>query len=489
MCPVKPDNMVNSDFDRSFEEHLSILDEIDDNLKLTRQRLVKDLIIRLEKREEEWNDTFRDILSRSRENQGGEQFDINNQFKSFEKSRITGPTHSFAPKPLDNAFSSNIQPKPLNAKLPTISESPSGLSKPSESNDAISKSSGIDDVPEHRTVIETTDPKKNLLRAWRKTNKEFTHPSFSNYFAIREFVRVQEILIQGRDGCKDFNSKDPDIRSYKTELMMYIRLQINSISGTNPEHLRMKIKNLSDLFNGLPVKSQNRAIDVNNHPVARAYCIDFAAQTCVVAGVRSNINVVKDLGAAINSLDERFPGFKDLVIGHVQERCPFTIPMYPDPDDFTKDDNNNSVDDRYKIACGYQTDPRSKNLETDQKYLERMRFMILFYASVMNGGRIELCWSWLASFLSLFPEPVITATVLEAYLSVVSKRMQSSFGCQYEKMLAFVSTKFVAMIEEVTSEDVQSLVKLKNLLTEESKIKHQMPVTLNSIFGSSALNY
>lgn len=487
--------MLATELNKSFEEHLSILDEIDDNLRYTRQKLVRELISRLEKREEEWKQTFTDILNRSQESQeAGDQLEY--QLNSQENQITFDTSHSFASP---NAFSSNQQiQKPLiNTRLPSISEIPTeptttpqikqiDSSKPVNTN----QDTTIDKL-KPKFQAEYTNPKQVLLRTWRKANKEFEHPSFSNYFAIKEFIRIQEILSQGREAYKEFNSDDPNIKSYKTELMMFIRLQINSISGTNPDHLNMKIKNLSDLFNGLPVKSQNRSLDVNKHPVARAFCIDFAAQTCVVAGVRSNINVVKDLGTAINSLDERFPGFKDLVIGHVQERCPFTIPMYPNPEDFTQDDNNNNEtqDDKYKIACGYQIDPRTKSLESEQKYLERLRFMILFYASVMDGGRIELCWSWLASFLSLFPEPVITATVLEAYLSVVSRRMWSSFGRHYEKMLAFISSKYVTMIEQVTSEDVQSLVKLKNLLTEEAKKKHQMPMTLSSIFGPSNVQY
>lgn len=90
------------------------------------------------------------------------------------------------------------------------------------------------------------------------------------------------------------------------------------------------------------------------------------------------------------------------------------------------------------------------------------------FACILAQRYPNLAWSWLAAFLSLKPQPVITATVLQAFLQEASQKMSSTYRHQYRKVLDFIRNDYLTMVEAVTSKtsERQSLVKLKNLLSE-----------------------
>lgn len=459
--------MVCCDLNKSFEEHVSILEEIEDNFRETRQSLVRSLVHRLQSREQEWEATFRDILKRSQEESKPTEKDQISSFLSPASfSTPTNITHTSRPETRNNAILTPIK-EVDEPKTPTHVERPK--------------------VQTPIGILPKSDPatlKLNAERDRRQANKEFCDPCFSNSYALKEFVRIQEILNLNRLKSNDFR-ENPTNKSYKNELNIFIRTQINAISNNDAQHLSTKIKLLSNLFNGSPVEFQGRMIDVNRHPEARLFALDLAAQTFVTVGTRL-VNSVPAIARSMATVimgvvDNNIPIFRDLIIGHLQERCPFIVPMYPDPDDLKEEKD---LDIKHKIASGYIYDSKTQTLETEDKYQARMRSIVLIYACILSQGPVGLSWSWLVSFLSLYPEPVITATVLQAYLQEGSKKLSSTYGRQYDKLLSFIKTKYLSMIEEVTPKnaDRQSLIKLKNLLSDENNLIAPVPIT--SIFGS-----
>lgn len=455
------------DLNKSLEEHVTYLDEIDENLRHARQELVKNLIDRLQSREQEWDRTFRDILSRSQEepivssSQG-------RQFNSTQSPKDSGLSFAELLPPIDEGDSRDTRSsRSGSSQGDTCVNNAKELNKLPPKNELAPKIVPIDKVTQHR-----------------RANKEFNDPSFSNYHALREFVRVQEVLNHNRTLFINFKD-NPTHKIYKNELNLFIKTQINAISNSDSQHLNTKIRLLSDLFNGHPVQFQGRTIDVNKHPEARPFCLDLTAQTFVTVGTRlvnSVPAIARSMATVINGIvNNNNPIFRDLVTGHLQERCPFIIPMYPDPDDLPEE-KDRAI--KHCIACGYMYDPKTNTLESEDKYQTRMRSIVLIYACILTQDLIDRSWSWLVSFLSLYPEPVITAIILQAYLQEASKKLSSTYGRHYSKLLAFIKNRYVTMIEDVSSKttDRQSLIKLKNLLSDESNLIAQAPV--GSIFGS-----
>lgn len=478
-------NMSISSLERSFEEHNSCLSEIDERLQSTRQRLVEDLINRMQTREREWQETFKDILSRSQEESNqtsGDNFRLSdllksgNNFATFNPVSKTTTTPTTTASPQDQSYISipvkeNDKPKQLQEQIDI---------KHSETRVETVK------IPETATpkTIQPVDPQTERVTIYRKSNKDFNDPEFSNFFAIQEFVRIQAIMAKNRDQLSEMIS-NPILKSYRNELNIFIRTQINSISNSDNQHLKTKISQLTRLFNGNTLPYQNKTINATNHPQGQLYCLDQAAQIFVTVGTRlvnSVPAIARSMAVVINGIaDDNMPLFRDLVIGHLQERCPFIVPVYPDPSDLA---GQPDPEVKYRIACGYCYDAKTESLETEEKYLARIRSMVLIYACVLSQGQINHAWSWLASFLSLYPEPVTTPTVLQAYLQMASQKLSAAFGNQYNKLLAFIRTKYVPMIEEISTKpsDKQPLVKLKNLLSDEQELIASKPV--GNIFGS-----
>lgn len=305
---------------------------------------------------------------------------------------------------------------------------------------------------------------------------------------MKEYIRIQELLDQSRRSVTHFNS-DPNLKSYRNDLNLFIRTQINSISNSDSQHLETKTRLLTNLFSGQKVTFQERLIDASLQPQGQLFAMDLAAQTFVVVGsklVNSVPAIAKSMATVVNGVIKgNLPIFKDFIIGQLQERCPYLVPMHPKCIG-TLDEKDQAV--KYKIACGYQYDIKTKSLESEEKYLARVRSMVLVYSCILIQGHIQQSWTWLAAFLSLEPQPVITATILQAFLQESSKKLSSTYGIQYKKLLAFIKEDYIKMIEKVTpkTSDRQSLIKLKNLLADDRQLIATPSVS--SIFGAVRFN-
>lgn len=418
------------DLDVYNSSFVEILDSIDEEAELKlhniRRQCVQDFVYRLTKRQREWDEAYLEILKKSQEI---------DEISLPPIQTLLQPTKPIPepPKPKEPPPPPLVQPEPT--KPPVITNN-------------------------------------NVTPVSKVKEPEFLDPLFSNQRNVKEYLRIQQLLEEAKTACHDINT-NLAVKPFRNELVMLIRTQINSISNSDSEHLDSKIRLLTNLFSGQAVKFQNRMINASQHPQGEAFCLYMAAQIFVTVGSRL-VNSVPAIASTMAQVIEgivrnNFPVFKDLVIGNLQERCPYVVPMCPKLDDF---DDTKDKDIKYRIACGYNYDSSSQTLETEDKYLTRMRSMVLIYACILVQGHFDESWTWLASFLSIKPQPVISATILQAFLQEASKKMSSTYGRQYKKLIIFIRNCYIKMIEEVTPKgaDRQSLIKLKNLMSDDSNL-------------------
>lgn len=459
-------------YNRSYDRLIEIIDEESENrLREIRQQCIREFIGRLEESRNEWDAAYDEILRKSKET---EFLSEQAQNQIFHDKPVTKPSLFNLDCFKITTPSSDTKQQEKDEVKP-VEEASTRSTQPDEQAARAIPDPASTSIPE--PVAETK------VNVGPKSTK-FDDPLFGNSTSIKNFVKVQEVLAHIRQSFKDFN-ENPSYKSYKNELAMFIRTQINSISNSDSQHLDTKIKLLSSLFAGQKVSYQEKFIDANQHPQARTYALDLTAQTFVTVGTRlvnSVPAIAKSMALVINGIvKNNLELFKQLVIGHLQERCPYLIPMLPDPDHI---DGGNEKSIKYKIACGYNYDLKSQTLESDDKYMIRMRSMVLIYSCILVEENIGQAWTWLASFISLEPQPVISATILQAFLQEISKQMSKVYLCQYTKLISFIKDHYIKMVEEVTSQttDVQSFVKLKNLLNDDSNLFASPSV--NSIFGT-----
>lgn len=443
------------EYNREFERIIESIEE-DNRLRAIRQKGIREFIERVNNSRIEWDTAFRDILRRSQEISSTEPENSKPSFGSFD---IQFKPLSFAAPTIT----------PLADKQPLEVPTPQEQSKPLVKADPLPKFTQLQPIPEEK-------------------HEDFNDPDFSNFVCIRDYIRIQELLDQTRKLVAHIHN-EPNLKSFKNNLNLFIRTQINSISNSDTQHLKTKTRNLTDIFSGKKVVFQERLIDASLDPQGSLFSMDLAAQTFVVVGtklVNSVPAIAKSMATIINGIiDNNLPVFKDLIIGQLQERCPYLVPMHVKLSDFSSDKDQ---DLKYKIACGYHYDTKTKTLETEDKYLARMRSMVLVYGCILIQANISSAWTWLAAFLSLEPQPVITATVLQAFLQETSKKLSSTYGKQYKKLLTFIKEDYVKMIEQVTpkTSDRQSFIKLQNLLSDDSQLIAAPSVS--SIFGAVRFN-
>lgn len=448
------------DYNKSYDKIIESIDE-DNRLRDIRRRCIRDFIERLNSSRKEWDTAFEDILKKSQEESSTESFLKNSE--SLENS-----------KPENGLFS--LSSKPLTFLAPVATPSTEKVSAPLTQPDQ----------PKNKL-----DPKPKLSPLKPIAEEEhidFKDPDFSNLVCLKEYIRIQDLLEQSRKLIAHIHT-DTNLKSFKNDLNLFIRTQINSISNSDMQHLNTKIKFLTNLFSGQKITFQGRIIDASLDPQGQLFSMDLAAQTFVIVGtklVNSVPAIAQSMATVINAIiDNNLLIFKDLIMGQLQERCPYLVPMHPKVDDFSGEKDGSL---RYKIACGYHYDTRTNTLESEEKYLARMRSMVLVYACILIQAHIHQAWTWLAAFLSLEPEPVITALVLQAFLQEASKKLSSSYGRQYKKLLAFIKEDYIKMIEQVTpkTSDRQSFIKLKNLLSDDTQLIEAPSVS--SIFGAVRFN-
>lgn len=445
-------------YNQSYERLIEIIDEeAESKLKHIRQRCIKDFIDRLESSRKEWDSAYNEILRECREAE-----EIAQIKQAQEEQARASLAH------LKNLESSLVVSDP--SKTATSDEQ-QATSVPVIVDQTQTEKEELVDVASPIKALEKTDSEINQTISETKQSGEkdtiFDDPAFSNSVSIKQFIKSQELLEHIRQSISDI-STNANHKSYKNELTLFIRTQINSISNSDSQHLNTKVRLLSSLFSGERVSFQNRLIDANQHPQARTYSMDLAAQTFVTVGTRlvnSVPAIAKSMAIVISGIaNNNLPLFQQLIIGHLQERCPYLIPIHPQIEDYSEGGDRQV---RFKIACGYNYDTKNSALETEDKYLARMRSMVLIYGCILMQGNLGQAWTWLASYVSLNPQPVISATVLQAFLQETSKQMTSTYLCQFNKLMTFIKEHYIKKIEEVTSKtsDRQSFIKLTNLLS------------------------
>lgn len=110
------------------------------------------------------------------------------------------------------------------------------------------------------------------------------------------------------------------------------------------------------------------------------------------------------IAAIIIALWNEHHDFGQLVLAHLHEACPFTVPIFP------LQQEGQSNEDYYKsLGCKYTEDG---TFEMQDKYLRRMSGLMRLYASITITGQrryvekphphsLKYAWRWIAAVLNI----------------------------------------------------------------------------------------
>ena len=155
-----------------------------------------------------------------------------------------------------------------------------------------------------------------------------------NRFTFEIYKKVEKQIDQIRKESEDaLNVKE--FKLYKFELQKAINFPLNSLLGTNENsdaNFHEKIKTLLRLLSGQTCKvTSSITIDTSKHPRAIDFCLVYLGRKIVEKGeetVSSRPNTSFEYVQVIIEIIKAKNEFETILMGQLQERCPYIVPFY-----------------------------------------------------------------------------------------------------------------------------------------------------------------
>lgn len=303
-----------------------------------------------------------------------------------------------------------------------------------------------------------------------ETAKQATVPSDYEGFVgeddLKLYIEMRKYKIDLEESIKPFTN-DPQYKQYRSNLTLFIKTTVNSLSSNSQEHIRDKIDRYSRLFSGQNVNFRDKPLSINGHAAAFNYCIYHTANSFLVTGLKQVLASTKSaysFAQVMVFLWIRFEEFGKILLAFFFEMCPYIVPFYP-----TKDAGDDEI--TYRIACGYSLN-KDGSIEDEEVFLNKMRALIKLYASMIqiqasaNPLNARSGWKWLASILHLEPCNSVSPAVLHSFLSIVDSRMKSTYGKQFVKLVRHIKSIYLPKVNALKLSNPQAQVQLGSYVDE-----------------------
>ena len=206
---------------------------------------------------------------------------------------------------------------------------------------------------------------------------------------------------------------------------------------------------------GQPYKIGNAQFSINDHPLARDYCILLMAKRFASQGdstVSCNPKAAFPMATIIVSLWKHLPEFGETYLAYSFIKSPFLVPY------FIPQKEGQPLEEYLKML-GYLVD--KQEVEQHEQFLKRLSGIVRLYAATMitpgcqADGRghpygLDHAWRWITNFVSLEPLPDICATILLEMLNFMGAELWSVYGKQFTKLLLYIQQDY---LKALSSED------------------------------------
>ncbi|KAJ1133756.1 hypothetical protein NDU88_000232 [Pleurodeles waltl] len=267
--------------------------------------------------------------------------------------------------------------------------------------------------------------------------------------------------------------KDTQTKKIKMELQKAATIPVSQISTISGSQLREIFDKINNLLSGKPIKSGGHSVSVTQHPEGLDFVLYKLAEKFVKQGeeeVASHHEAAFPIAVVASGIWELHPKVGDLLLAHLQKKCPYAVPFYPAYKEGTPLEE-------YQRALGYQV--LDGNVEQQDNFLKRMSGMIRLYAAVIQlrwpyrdkqGGHphgLNHGWQWFAQMLNTEPLVDVTATLLFDFLEVCGNALMKQYQGQFLKMIQLIKEEYFPRIEKITSSgQMGSLTRLKQFLEQ-----------------------
>ncbi|XP_034111762.1 mRNA export factor Gle1 [Drosophila albomicans] len=242
-------------------------------------------------------------------------------------------------------------------------------------------------------------------------------------------------------------------KKYRTNCQRTINVPLNAITASSPQHLTTNFDKLYNFFAGQPVRTMDGSnITINDHPLARDYCILLMAKKFVSqtdTAISSNPQAAFPFASVINTFWKLLPDFGKIFLAYMYKESPYLVPyVIPQQPDQTPE--------QYLKTMGYRLSDNNE-LEKPDMFLKRQTGIARLYAAViMTPSRkidgpaqcfgLDEAWRWLTHITFVKPLPDICATMIMEMLQTLGFELWRAYGTNFLKLLVYIQTVYIPQL-------------------------------------------
>jgi len=253
------------------------------------------------------------------------------------------------------------------------------------------------------------------------------------------------------DAVKPLQTEE-SLKQYRTGCQRAINLPLNAISAVSPQHLAQNFDKLYSFFAGQPTKVMNGTITINDHPLARDYCMLLMAKKFVSqteTAICSNPQAAFPFASVIITFWKLLPDFGKVFLAYMYKESPFLVP-------YVIPQQQGQTPEQYLKTIGYRLTDKNE-LEKPDIYLKRQTGLARLYAAVIiSQGRkaagpdecfeLNEGWLWLAHMVHVKPLPDISATLIMEILQTLGFELWRTYGKQFVKLLVYIQNIYMPQL-------------------------------------------
>lgn len=242
-------------------------------------------------------------------------------------------------------------------------------------------------------------------------------------------------------------------KKYRTNCQRTINVPLNAITASSPQHLTNNFDKLYTFFAGQPVRATDGStITINDHPLARDYCILLMAKKFVSqtdTAISSNPQAAFPFASVINSFWKLLPDFGNIFLAYMYKESPYLVP-------YVIPQQSEQTPEQYLKTMGYRLSD-SNELEKPDMFLKRQTGIARLYAAViitpgrkadgpMHSFGLEEAWRWLTHIMLVKPLPDICATMIMEMLQTLGFELWRAYGQNFLKLLVYIQTVYIPQL-------------------------------------------
>ncbi|KAH8370769.1 hypothetical protein KR093_004909, partial [Drosophila rubida] len=305
---------------------------------------------------------------------------------------------------------------------------------------------------EAQQPVVTTTPSAPATAAAAPTAPSGISTSYVHPTRLAFYNEINALYQSKVDAVKPLQT-DEAWKKYRTNCQRTINVPLNAITASSPQHLTTNFEKLYNFFAGQPVRTMDGSnITINDHPLARDYCILLMAKRFVSqtdTAISSNPQAAFPFASVINTFWKLLPDFGKIFLAYMYKESPYLVPyVIPQQADQTPE--------QYLKTMGYRLSD-SNELEKPDMFLKRQTGIARLYAAVIitpsrkvDGPSqcfgLEEAWRWLTHIMFVKPLPDICATMIMEMLQTLGFELWRAYGQNFLKLLVYIQTVYIPQL-------------------------------------------